>query len=210
MYQQFLRSVFFKENWGNCSWQHVPPGNFKFKLKLPPGLAADTHLLRAACRRVNAPVVFLCFYFVVRLSHRSRAACRVPCKRSFIVWVGLFLANKGSSIMAYAVAVQGARVSVAIILCKRVGRSLFSTRKDFNYLCFSARQNGGSADVVLFCLTCLTKDQYKGLIFGEPLTAWPQTMIVIENPRFRLILFAQVISSSTPYLVDTLWPSDTT
>ena len=118
----------------------MPRGNFKFKLKLPPGLTAVARLLRAACRRVNAPVVFLCFYFAARLSRRSHAACRFPCKGSFIVWVGLFLANKGSSIMAYALAVQGARASVAIILCKRVGRSLFSTRKDFNYLCFSARQ----------------------------------------------------------------------
>ena len=48
-----------------------------------PGLAAVARLLRAACRRVNAPVVFLCFYFAARLSCRSRAACRVPCKRSF-------------------------------------------------------------------------------------------------------------------------------
>ena len=83
MYRQFLSSVFFKENWGNCSRQHVPRGNYKFKLKLPPGLAAVARLLRAACRRVNAPVVFLCFYFAARLSRRSRAACRVPCKRSF-------------------------------------------------------------------------------------------------------------------------------
>ena len=50
---------------------------------MPPGLAAVARLLRAACRRVNAPVVFLCFYFAARLSRRSRAACRVPCKRSF-------------------------------------------------------------------------------------------------------------------------------
>ena len=56
-------SVFFKENWGNCSRQHMPRGNYKFKLKLPPGLAAVARLLRSACRRVNAPVVFLCFYF---------------------------------------------------------------------------------------------------------------------------------------------------
>ena len=53
----------FKENWGNCSRQHVPRSNYKFKLKLLPGLAAVVHLLHAACRRVNAPVVFLCFYF---------------------------------------------------------------------------------------------------------------------------------------------------
>ena len=66
-----------------CSRQPVPRGNYKFKLKMPPGLAAVARLLRAACRRVNAPVVFLCFYFAARLSRRSRAACRVPCKRSF-------------------------------------------------------------------------------------------------------------------------------
>ena len=65
------------------SRQPVPRGNYKFKLKMPPGLAAVTRLLRAACRRVNAPVVFLCFYFAARLSHRSRAACRAPCKSSF-------------------------------------------------------------------------------------------------------------------------------
>ena len=47
-----------------AAWQ------FKFKLKLPPGLAAVT------------PVVFLCFYFASRLSHRSRAACGIPCKHS--------------------------------------------------------------------------------------------------------------------------------
>ena len=65
-----------------CSRQPAPRGNYKFKLKMPPGLAAVARLLRAACRRVNAPVVFLCFYFAARLSRRSRAACRVPCKRS--------------------------------------------------------------------------------------------------------------------------------
>ena len=74
-----------------CSRQPVPRGNYKFKLKMPPGLAAVARLLRAACRRVNAPVVFLCFYFAARLSRRSRAACRVPCKRSlmslFIVYI---------------------------------------------------------------------------------------------------------------------------
>ena len=63
-----------------CSRQPVPCGNFKFKM--PPGLAAVECLLWAACCRVNAPVVFLCFYFVARLSRRSRAACRIPCKRS--------------------------------------------------------------------------------------------------------------------------------
>ena len=47
---------------GNCSRQLVPRGNYKFKLNLPPGLAAVARLLRAACRHVNAPVVFLCFY----------------------------------------------------------------------------------------------------------------------------------------------------
>ena len=62
-----------------CSWQPVPRGNYKFKLKMPPGLAAVARLLRAACCRVNAPVVFLWFYFAARLSRRSRA----PCKRSF-------------------------------------------------------------------------------------------------------------------------------
>ena len=66
-----------------CSRQPVPRGNFKFKLKMPPGLAAVARLLRAAYRRVNAAVVFLCFYFAVRLSCRSCAACRVPCKDSF-------------------------------------------------------------------------------------------------------------------------------
>ena len=69
-----------------CSRQPVPRGNYKFKLKMPPGLAAVARLLRAACRRVNAPVVFLCFYFAARLSRRSRAACRVPCKRSFTIY----------------------------------------------------------------------------------------------------------------------------
>ena len=58
----FWGSVFFKENWGNCSRQHVPRGNYKLKLKLPPGLTAPERLLRAACRLVNAPVVCLCFY----------------------------------------------------------------------------------------------------------------------------------------------------
>ena len=53
MYRHFLGSVFFKENWGNCSRQHVPRGNYKFKLKLPPGLAAVARLLRAACRHIN-------------------------------------------------------------------------------------------------------------------------------------------------------------
>ena len=67
-----------------CSRQPVSRGNFKFKLKMPPGLAAVAHLLRAVCRHVNAPVVFLCFYFVAWLSRRSRAACRVSCKRSLI------------------------------------------------------------------------------------------------------------------------------
>ena len=66
MYRHFLGSVpgsvFFKENWGNCSRQHVPRGNYKFKLKLPPGLAAVARLLRAACRHVDVSVVFLCFY----------------------------------------------------------------------------------------------------------------------------------------------------
>ena len=50
---------------------------FKFKLKLPPRLAADTRVA------VNAPVVCLCFYFVVQLWRRRRAACRVQCKCSF-------------------------------------------------------------------------------------------------------------------------------
>ena len=64
----------------NYSQQPVPCGNFKLKLKLPPGLAAVTRLLRATWHRVNAPVVFLCFYFAARLSRHSRAACRVLCK----------------------------------------------------------------------------------------------------------------------------------
>ena len=58
----------------------MPRGNYKFKLKLPPGLAAVARLLRAACRGVNAPVVFLCLLFLRRGCH---AACRVPCKCSF-------------------------------------------------------------------------------------------------------------------------------
>ena len=65
-----------------CSRQPVRRSNYEFKLKMPPGLAAVARLLRAACRRVNAPVVFLCFYFAARLSLRIRAACRVPCKCS--------------------------------------------------------------------------------------------------------------------------------
>ena len=69
----------------NCSRQPVPCGNFKFKIKLPPRLAAVARLLRAACRCVNAPVVLLCFYFAAQLSRRSRAACRVPCKRTLIL-----------------------------------------------------------------------------------------------------------------------------
>ena len=64
------------------SRQPVPRGNYKFKLRLPPRLAAVVRLLRAACRDVNTPVVILCFYFAVRLSRRSRAACCIPCKRS--------------------------------------------------------------------------------------------------------------------------------
>ena len=36
-----------QRKWGNCSRQHVPRGNYKFKLKLPPGLAAVARLLRA-------------------------------------------------------------------------------------------------------------------------------------------------------------------
>ena len=67
-----------------CLGQPVPCTNYKFKLKMPPGLAAVAHQLRAVCRRVNAPVVFLCFYFAAGLSCRIRAACRVPGKRSFI------------------------------------------------------------------------------------------------------------------------------
>ena len=70
-----------------CSWQPVPRDNFKFKLKMSPGLAAVAHLLRAACRRVNTPVVFLCFYFAARLSRRSCAACRVPFKCSLSIWM---------------------------------------------------------------------------------------------------------------------------
>ena len=54
----------------NCSRQPVPLGNFKFKLKLRPGLAAVAHLLRAACHSVNVPVVFLCFYIAARLSFK--------------------------------------------------------------------------------------------------------------------------------------------
>ena len=53
----------------NCSRQPVLRGNFMFKLKLPPGHTAVARLLPAACRRVNAPVLFLCFYFAARLSH---------------------------------------------------------------------------------------------------------------------------------------------
>ena len=65
------------------SRQPVPRSNYELKLKLPSGLAAVARLLWAACRCANAPVVFLCFYFAARLSRRSRAACRVQCKRSF-------------------------------------------------------------------------------------------------------------------------------
>ena len=65
-----------------CSRQPVPSSSYKFKLKMPPGRAGVACLLRAACHRVNAPVVFLCFYFAARLMRRSRTACRVPCKRS--------------------------------------------------------------------------------------------------------------------------------
>ena len=54
---------------------------------MPPGLAAVAGLLRAACRRVNTPVVFLCFYFAAQLSRRSRAACRVACKCSFTMYL---------------------------------------------------------------------------------------------------------------------------
>ena len=77
-----------------CSWQPVPHGNFKLKLKLPPGLAAVARLLWAACRHVDAPVVFLFFYFAVRLSRRSRAAGHVPCKcsfRLFLFWEAAIL-----------------------------------------------------------------------------------------------------------------------
>ena len=85
MYWQFLGLVLFK---ANCSWQPVPRGNFKFKFKLPPGLAAVACLLWAACHRVNAPVLFLCFYFAVRLSRCSRAACRVPqlYRKTLFLW----------------------------------------------------------------------------------------------------------------------------
>ena len=67
----------------NCSQQPVPRSNFKFKLKLPPGLTPVAHLLRAACCRVNAPVVFLWFYFAGRMSCCSRVACPVLGKHSF-------------------------------------------------------------------------------------------------------------------------------
>ena len=74
-----------------CSRQPVPCDTFKLKFKIPPGLAAVAHLLRAACRRVNIPVVFLCFYCAARLSRHSRAACCVPCKHSFIwtIWTSI-------------------------------------------------------------------------------------------------------------------------
>ena len=78
MYRQFLRSVFFKEN---CLRHPVPRGIFKFRLKLPPGSPQS----RAGCEQhVAIIVIFLCFYFAERLSRRSHAACRVPCKRSLI------------------------------------------------------------------------------------------------------------------------------
>ena len=88
----FLRSVFFKENWGNCSRQYVPRGNKKLKLKLPLRLAAVARLLCAACRRVNAPVVFLCFYI-------CGAAVALPvASRVNAAWVSLSLVNHGLSI----------------------------------------------------------------------------------------------------------------
>ena len=63
----------------NCSWQPVPCGNFKFKLKLPPGLAAVARLLRAACRCVNALVVLLCFYFAAPVASCVNAPlCCIP------------------------------------------------------------------------------------------------------------------------------------
>ena len=46
----------------NCSRQPVPCGNFKFKLKLPPGLTAVVRLLRAGvslCKRFYCIPTFL-------------------------------------------------------------------------------------------------------------------------------------------------------
>ena len=67
----------------NCSRQPVPPGNYKFKLKLPPGSQQLHVCCKQACRRVNAPVVILCFYLAALLSRHCPAACSVPCKCSF-------------------------------------------------------------------------------------------------------------------------------
>ena len=100
MYRQFWGSVFFKENLGNCSRQHMRRGNYKFKLKLPSGLAAVARLLRAACRRVNAPVVFLCFYFCgASVAPQSRCLSRPVKTQLYTVdmatWL-LFTANKNA------------------------------------------------------------------------------------------------------------------
>ena len=78
MYGQFLRSVSFKEN---CALQPVLCGNLSSKWNCRPGSQQSHNCCEQTCWRVNAPVVFLCFYFVMRLSRRSR----VPCKRSFTV-----------------------------------------------------------------------------------------------------------------------------
>ena len=59
------------------------------KLNCGPGSLQLRICCKQACHGVNAVVVFLCFYFVVRLLHRSRTACCVPCKRSFNAW-GIF------------------------------------------------------------------------------------------------------------------------
>ena len=60
-----------------CSRQPVPRGNYEFKPKMPPGLAAVARLLRAACRGVNAPVVFLCFYYCgAAVTQQSRCLSR--------------------------------------------------------------------------------------------------------------------------------------
>ena len=68
--------------------QHVPHCNFKLKLKLLPGLAAVTRLLRAGvspCKCSCRIPMFLFFGAAVApQSCCSHGACRVPCKRSLI------------------------------------------------------------------------------------------------------------------------------
>ena len=92
MYRQFRRSVFFKKNTRDSLCRAAI-----LSFKMPPRLAAVACLLPAVCRRANAPVVsILCFYFAARLSRRSRAACRVPCKRSFTEKLSWFIRHLSS------------------------------------------------------------------------------------------------------------------